>query len=763
MTGRKMDALREQVEQMEVLEAEHVKAQEDLKAEHAKAQKFFDAEIAEAQKINDDLLHELERREEAIEEAVAIICQLEEKIETLELTSTLVASSTTAQHVQPENLSNKDTLPQLESTASPSGPKTPEAYPACRDNTLSAIPSSDSLRKSTRTTPMLHKVPFPKPSFLKSDNGSAGTLRSFYLEGEKVPREIPKCASTTRPLSLLSRDDDGDSANPEDYYRMRTPPLSILSKSSFQSIYGTPEGPVIGLSVGSFNYSEIQQRSIKRDNDEAALPERRKTLKIQKWMDDKESPLRSRQISPRRGFTEPIVSIESLLGKEEFTNKQSNWRPNVTTEPLDNITMPPSPGTLCTAYESLRDDPPTLAPSHPSQHESTRPPSADSRASELARIELPFGTPEWFGTPRPKPDESFSIGEPQLSLYQNDDQDSPELPCSWTRKMVGRVQETPSATADLVSHGNNLTFNDDDYIPTECGIQLLYKSYPLHGEIPPHTTRNMSRLSDSEASPADQNPGAESPRAKNLKQTPSPLKLSQDMQGLENPEAQYYQRLITPPSDPKSTMTLSDTESQLPRVSSVRTTSSGLSVTPLLPARPKFSYNIFPRSQSQSIKARNTQQENSPFTQRQSLDISKIRAGLSSTAPSLLPQAPRTPLHQRAPTSRIARPVTAGSAQPQRVSSSVITHRETHMFFTGTTTSEEEGFLTPSTNSHDDSAAETPSHIGKRQGLQNEGAGSQTSSMVTNEGSLGRKWGAKLGRTASLKIKQSFGWKKGEK
>ncbi|MCJ1386724.1 hypothetical protein MMC17_009850 [Xylographa soralifera] len=742
------DVLREQIEKLKVSEDEHVKTQEDLEAEHAKAQKVFDAEIAEAQKINDELLQQLERREQAIEEAVTIICQLEEKIEMLESTLSPITSSTTVQHVQPETLSNKHTLPQLESTASGSVPKTPEVFATYHNSTPSDIPSSTSLQKTARTASMLHKTPLSKPSFLKSDNGSAGTLRSLYLEGEKNPRESPKFASTTRPLSLLSRDEDGDSINPEDYYRMKTPPLSILSKSSFQSIYGTPEGPVIGPPHISYNDPDLQQRSIRKYNDEGPQPEQRKPSRIHQWMDDKESPLKSRHISPRHGFTEPIVSIGSLLEKEEFNNEQSNSRPNETTEPLDNVTVPPSPGTMCTANESLRDGPPTLAPNHPSQEESTRPVSADSCASELARIELSFGTPEWFGTPgwNPKPDKSISIGEEKYILHQSDDQDSPELPLPWTGNVAGRIHEEPSATADLVPHGDNMMFNGDDYLPTQYMTQLRYKYYPSHGESPPRTTRNVS------------------PRARNPKQTPSPLKISQHMQELENPEAQHYQRLVTPPSHPKSTMTRSDTESKLPRVSSFRTTSSSLSLTPLLPARPEFSSHIFPSSQSQSIKARDTQQENSPLTQRQSLDVGKQRAGSLNIAPSLLPQAPRTPLRQRAPTSRIARPGTAGSVLPQRASSSVITRRETHAFSTDTTTtSEEEGFLTPSTNSHDDSAAETPCHNDRRQVLQNESAGSQLSNRaVVSEGPPGRKWGKHLGRTASLKIKQSFGWKKGE-
>ncbi|MCJ1284374.1 hypothetical protein MMC26_003705 [Xylographa opegraphella] len=749
LTRQQVDALREQVEKMETEEAEHVKAHEDLKAEHV-----------EALKINDDLVRELERREQAIQEAVTIICQLEEKIENLESTSTLIVSSPAVQHTQAEQVFTEGTLPQLEYTGSASGPETPEASPVNCDHALSAITSDNSLQKSPRTASVLHRTPLLKPFILKSEMGSAGTLRSLYLAGENNQRESPMTASTTKPLSFLSGDEDEEFTNPEDYYRMRTPPLSILSKSSFPSIYGTPERAVVGPPAVSFSGLDTKPHSVKQGDDKATRTGFRYASRVHNWSDDQESPSKNRHISPRRAFTEPAVSIGSLLRKESTTDKQLNSKFSDLTELHGNVSVLPSPGTMYTTNASRHDDSTTLAHGHLSQ-EDTRPPSAESCDSELARIISQFKTPGWFGTPAPKPVEPISTEKGVFGLHDNSEQDSPKLPLPWTGNSAGRLHEHSSATTNSVPYGNNTMFNGGDKLPTEYGTRLPYKRYSPLDETPPRITRNMSGSSEPELSPAGRINGAEFPRSGTLKQTPSPIKVSQERQDYESPEAQYYQRLVTPPSEPRSTITHSDTESKVPHISSSRTTSS-LSTTPLLPPRPKYSYHIFPRSQSQSIKPRETQQENFLMTQRQSLDVSKQGTTISNTAPSLLPIVPRPSLHQRAPASRIARPGTAGSAQPQRASSSIITRSETHAFSTATTARDDEVCLTPSTNSQNDSATDTSSHNARYQGSKNEGAGSQASSTVAKEGTLGRKWGKKLGRTASLKIRQSFGWKKGD-
>ncbi|MCJ1391516.1 hypothetical protein MMC18_004380 [Xylographa bjoerkii] len=755
-------ALEKRLEKMETLEAKHV----------------------QTQNLNDELLQHMEKREQAIQEAVAMICELEERIEKLEVTSTLRTTSTIVPHIQRESPSDEDVLPLLDSAHSRSAPKTPDAHQLRRDRALPAIQSSGSIPKPTATTSMLHKTPLRKPSFLKSDNGSARALRSLYLAEENNLRDSPSFASTTRPLSFLSGDEYGDADN-ADYYTLKSPALSVLSKSSFMSIYGTPESPDIGLPEVSFNYPSIPQSSAEHENNEIPQLERRKTLRLHKWIDDKESPLNTRRISPRHGFTEPIVSIGSMLNKQEFTNEQSTKQPTGTIEPLDKAseyrhqlreehmhssssgphvastnTLLQSPKTISTANESLRDGPPTLAPSHSSQEQSTRPNTA---TSDMGESICAFSTPEWD----PKPRKPVSFEEDAfIGLDQGIDQESPELPIPWTGTVATDFPDTPSATASLVPQGTNMMLNDSGYLPTQYGTPSRYKYYPPHRGSPPRITRDMSRSSESEASPSPVHAGRnteEGPlRFRNSKQTPSPLYQSQLIHEFKNPEAQHYQRLVTPPSDPRSTMAHSDTDSKLPHVSSYRTTTSSLSGTPLLPSRPNLASRMFTRSKSHSVRAPESQQENSPPTQHQSFDVSEHSTGSSKIAPTSLPQAPRTPLHQGALASRIARPGTVYSEEPRRIDPSLITSQEALAYYRGTTTGEE-GFLTSSTNSHDDFAVETRPHNDKRHGSQFDRSESQISNLaVVNESTLGRKWGKGLGRTASLKIKKGFGWKKGE-
>ena len=167
------------------------------------------AELVEAQNINDKLLQELEKRDQAIQEAVAMICELEEKIEKPQEASTPSIPLMIVPQILHENASAGETLPLLDSARSSSGPKTPEDRHTSRDYTLPAIPNSGSLPKSTGTTSTLHRMPLRPPSFLKSDSGSTNALRSLYLADENNLRESPSFVSTSRPLSLHSTDEYG--------------------------------------------------------------------------------------------------------------------------------------------------------------------------------------------------------------------------------------------------------------------------------------------------------------------------------------------------------------------------------------------------------------------------------------------------------------------------------------------------------------------------------------------------------------------------
>ncbi|MCJ1401258.1 hypothetical protein MMC11_004470 [Xylographa trunciseda] len=683
--------------------------------------KNLEAEQVEAQKINEELLHELEKRDQAIQEAVTMICELEKKTEKLELTSTLRAPSTLVQ--QQESSPDENISPLLHSAHSTTAPKTPEARHTDRNHILSAIPSNSSLPKPTGTTSMLHRTPLRKASFLKSDNGSTRALRSLYLAEENNLRESPSFTSTTRPFSLRSKDEYEDTPD-EDSYRMKSPALSVLSASSFLSIYEKPESPITGFPDVSITYPKIHRGSIDQESDAAPHIKRHRTIRLPKWIDDKESPSKARSMSPGLGFAEKFISIGSLLATSEPTESMESGdvAPEHQAYPWEEFVDPPSSvqkvtgsGTLPSTLEqtdstddSLYEGTPTLAPSHSSQERSTSSESADN--DELASI----GAPEW----NPEPRESVSCEDEASDGNDQDiEQDSPEPPTSWTGSAAREFYQTPSADASLASHGNSMMFNGedetadcddqdngqdspelpipligsvatrfhqtpsaslaphgnsmifsgDDNLPAEYATPFLYKYYPPHGATPPRMTRNTSQSSESGASPSPAHAGQiteqEWLRSKTTKQTPSPLKQAHHIHETKNPEAQHYQRLVTPPSEPKSTTTRPDTQSKLPRASSFG-------------------------------------------------------------APTLLPRPKRAALPR----------INSGEERPS----------------------------TPTTNARDECVDETPASSDPGLAPKVAGAGSHAPRRAAaNEGAEGRKWGKGLGRTASLKIKQSFGWKKG--
>ncbi|GAB7350373.1 hypothetical protein MBLNU459_g1000t1 [Dothideomycetes sp. NU459] len=155
--------------------------------------------------LNDSLVKELEKRDTAVQEAVSIICDLEERIEHLEqLPSTETPS-------MPQ--SRRTTKKHLTSDPTTSGPQpiTPE-----------------SLTRSSKRI----------PSFVCEKKPSTTALRSVYLE--PAPR-LQAIKSYTSLLSQReSRADDGVEVDILD-----SPRLSVLSESSFPSIYNSNK-PVFG-------------------------------------------------------------------------------------------------------------------------------------------------------------------------------------------------------------------------------------------------------------------------------------------------------------------------------------------------------------------------------------------------------------------------------------------------------------------------------------------------------------------------------------
>jgi hypothetical protein len=150
--------------------------------------------------LNDSLVKELERRDEAVQEAVSIICNLEERLEQ-------------AQYSQ------RDPHDRL---GTPTKPRASSVSPCPRD--ILSPPKSDksSLTRSTSARRI--------PSFVDDKKPSTRALRSVYLDPKPTLHAVKSFAS------LTSQAEDVDKSV-SDADTLDSPRLSVLSKSSFPSIY----------------------------------------------------------------------------------------------------------------------------------------------------------------------------------------------------------------------------------------------------------------------------------------------------------------------------------------------------------------------------------------------------------------------------------------------------------------------------------------------------------------------------------------------
>jgi hypothetical protein len=285
-------ALEKQLEQISVLESEN----------------------SELQDINEQLLEELEKRDRAVQEAVGIICDLEEKVEVLEDAMDFHKPPSIHPGVEaPHEVSS--TLTEEEST-----PKTPIQQASRLD--LSRVPST---RLIDVASPSKLKTPSRTPSFLTSDNGgSAGALRSLYLAGEGdgkllFPTLTKRKSGLNKEVFLPGSPEPGDGLD--------SPRLSVLSEADFMSVYGDTTRLDLDIVTPSKGMPNIDESHEKDEMEESNERERKKTRaeRLQKWMDDRASPSKpSAAPSPVPASAGRFLSIGDVLHNRESANQESS-------------------------------------------------------------------------------------------------------------------------------------------------------------------------------------------------------------------------------------------------------------------------------------------------------------------------------------------------------------------------------------------------------------------------------------------------------
>ncbi|KAF8849662.1 hypothetical protein BDZ45DRAFT_227084 [Acephala macrosclerotiorum] len=425
--------------------------QEALEARLEAAEKKI-AEQEELQEINDQLLAELEKRDNAVNEAVQVICELEEKVERLER--------------------ERSDVKAFDASYEP-------GY--FDDGTTAENPSSSPPQYEKSQLQPRRSVP-RMPSFLSETTQGTENLRSLYLphEGSHSDVGLPKLPEE------FSSDGNGDGMN--------SPRLSVLSESSFVSIYG--------------------QKNLQLDEPvEDELPRRhRASSSVEKWVDERPIPAatparptppmrKSQFLSINNVLESPLQRLEKLKHTLEKTNRGvqlSERNPSVQekrkSKELRKVftdqgnfehqqTLPPTPDTIST--NTLR-------------HYQN---SNDTLAQDRMREGTFLNSISAF----PTPTETYNAFQSTLSIRPRSAGETV------TSRREGHGWDTPSEDhTDLASISSNGTYSPPlhpkrvmtpnlfSFSGGDWGRDMMYNDEP---ELPAHTRsryQELRRLKNSE-------------------------------------------------------------------------------------------------------------------------------------------------------------------------------------------------------------------------------------------------------------------------
>ncbi|SZF01960.1 unnamed protein product [Blumeria hordei] len=279
--------------------------QSKLESELAAAQKIIE-EQAEYQEMNDILMVELERRDQAVDEAINLITSLEEQVELL----------------RKEN----------ERLRLGQGSKKVESRVGLANDLRKNYPSS--LEDQT-----LHSRSIPRmPSFLSDQSGETEALRSLYTK---------RVGASESTLSKLEEEEE--EGNQEEMDSPRLSVLSRLSESSFISVYGDKNAPNDNFSLDRDNTPDENTTSAWVEENAADNSTKRLSLQsTQNFQQSSPDLLRPCRLEGHKK-TSSLKSVGLIVNTQNHLNSYRNSRGYE-----DSHALPPTPDTCRT--EKLNGD-----------------------------------------------------------------------------------------------------------------------------------------------------------------------------------------------------------------------------------------------------------------------------------------------------------------------------------------------------------------------------------------------------------------------
>lgn len=464
----------------------------------------LDADNRELQETTEQLLRALQTRDEAIKEAVGLIDDRDVKLEEMNRLVADLQASTTTPELESQLLSkssepSEQPLAQVDG-ALPSTPLTTRMPDHQKDSQGAGSPRDKS-------TPGVDKALWRTPSFLTENKKSTQALRSLYAsDGCSTPGNL-SVFSLPRPGSLFSADEQKPEADP-DGFMLNSPRLSMLSESSFRSVYGKAKGS----DQISAKQKERRPYDESSSEDERLLQDSKQdNTDIHKWMSEsKTSPTRRRFGKDRRGdhfssIDEVVDDIPTEVQTAQRARQMSPRSPSrqkreesVNFQPLPALggtmfghdILPPTPDTMSTTNieansnapsiiteKSLMDGAPFGANHHRAFALEGRPQTAESSGDP--RLD-----------PAPIFDEKDTVmksdGEyesTQVALSDAGTAGNPQLPHQASTFMTGSLNSKRKVSAVpvrplLTSYATDMMFNGEGYGSVQPTRTMSYPSPP---------------------------------------------------------------------------------------------------------------------------------------------------------------------------------------------------------------------------------------------------------------------------------------------
>ena len=292
----------------------------------------------EQQSINEDLLREMQDKDNAVEEAVALICEHENTLEGQQ--AKINDLETKMGRLLDEGLartrpgSGQGINPSIQSTSkkpepASSHPEQPHTPPPPAERLQPGLPTSVPARKrgsmlpASRPAAPVH-IDAPKnphrPHFLQNDNPQTRALRSVYSMDGTILKSTHSLASIRRANSR-QKSHVRQGSEETDNATVPSPRFSEFSEGDFESIYGARKPKMEGKSSAE-RKSSIKHQHISRPADRLSRSYSNQDADIGEWIQDTQrSASASRRKSPIQRQEKTFGSIGTVINKHTSPQK----------------------------------------------------------------------------------------------------------------------------------------------------------------------------------------------------------------------------------------------------------------------------------------------------------------------------------------------------------------------------------------------------------------------------------------------------------